>query len=106
MLSINDNIKIKSIEMTPLDYSMYLLKCCLSNRPLNEFENNKINHIVEKLNPPESIVLLCESLWVCSHKLQRILSFSNQKTFYSVFSFLKTEQLMTCRTIYENKWKD
>lgn len=34
-LSINDNMKISSIEMTPLEYAMHILKSCYTNRPFN-----------------------------------------------------------------------
>jgi len=34
MLSINNNIKIESIEMTPLQYAIHLMKTCVTNMPL------------------------------------------------------------------------
>lgn len=75
MLSINDSVKISSIEMTPLDYAIYLLKSCLTNRPYTKNDMEKIKNIINDINPPESIVLLLECLWSCSQNLISILPF-------------------------------
>jgi hypothetical protein len=62
--------------MTPLDYSIYLLNCCLSNRPYPKSDIDKMGKIIRNLNPPESFVLLLECLWTCSKALSDILPFS------------------------------
>lgn len=36
MLSIDDNMRMQSIEMTPLEYGMHVMKTCFTNRPLSE----------------------------------------------------------------------
>ena len=35
MLSINNDMPIKEIEMTPIQFAMYILQTCLTNRPLS-----------------------------------------------------------------------
>jgi hypothetical protein len=46
MLSLNDNIKVQFIEMTPLQYAMYLMKSCFTNRPFSKREWEKLENII------------------------------------------------------------
>jgi hypothetical protein len=53
--------------MTPLEYSMYILKTCFTNRPLNTKESDKLKNVITLAN--DEMLLLCEVLWKGSQKL-------------------------------------
>lgn len=73
MLSIDDNMRMQSIEMTPLEYGMHVLKTCFTNRPLSDNETEKLKNIISLAN--DEVLLLCEVLWKGSEKLRSILPF-------------------------------
>lgn len=47
--------------MTPLQYAIYLMKCCFTNRPLSKIETKILDNIFT-LGSTE-IILLGEALW-------------------------------------------
>ena len=57
--------------MTPIQFAMYILQTCLTNRPLSEEEGEKLDNLLNEGN--DEMMLMCEAIYQASKKLQDIL---------------------------------
>ena len=86
--------------MAPLQYAIYLMKSCFTNRPLSKVEISILKNIFE-IGSAE-VVLLGEALWKMANSLSKILPFSSELT-NQFCPFWRFEQkFLLCRTLYEN----
>jgi hypothetical protein len=61
--------------MTPLQYAMYLMNSCFTNRPLLTIEAQKLNKIIEFGST--EVILLAEAIWRTANYLSKPLPFAD-----------------------------